>query len=110
MRTWAVRPDYLLLAASMMALAILVQRVLRPAFPGGLVLDVAPSLLYGAGMVYAVLSVRRWPDSYGWWVGAGALLYELLQPWIAERTFDPGDVVATVVGVVAAMLLRPARS
>jgi hypothetical protein len=110
MRAWPIRLDYLLLAGSMMMLAIAVQQVLRPAFAGGLLLDVAPSLLYGAGMVYAVLSVRRWPDSYGWWVGAGALLYELLQPWIAERTFDPGDVVATILGVVAAMALRPART
>lgn len=110
MRTWPIRLDYLLLAGLMLVLTLAVQRLLRPAYAGSLALDVAPSLLYGAGMVYLVLSVRRWPDSYGWWVGVGAVLYELLQTWIAERTFDPADVLATLVGVIAAMSIRPARS
>ncbi|GEM_PF-4360595 len=83
-------------------LTILVQRVLRPAIDApswvALLLGVAPSFLYGAGFVLAAAAFRRLAPGYAYWGAAGTLAYELLQPFVAGRTFDPWDLVAGALG------------
>lgn len=101
------------LALLIVLVAILFKKIIRPYwyahFSWGLPLaDVLPSFLYALGGVYFLLAFEPYfTHSRRVMVGSftlGAILYEILQGMglFAARTFDPADVVATLVGAYLA--------
>jgi len=106
-----LRLPYLAITLICFLLTLLVKSA-RPHFStsfNALILGWLPSLLYAFGMVFLVLTVRRFPWTYGIWVTLGAITYEFLQAGIPKRTFDPADLIATLTGASLALLLHHNR-
>ncbi len=103
-----IRPWPLFGCLLAIAATIAVQDLLRPALQGTpwlTLLGTAPSFLYALAGVLGVASIASWPSSWRWWAVPGPFGYELLQPWIAGRTFDPWDLLASLAGALLAVFL-----
>ena len=99
------RVEFAIIGVACAVLGLLVKVWLRPQYGWdgdavGFLLGVAPNFLYSIGLPFLALAAFQGGIGAGRAMAgaAGMILYEFEQLASSRRTFDPWDIVATILG------------